>query len=140
MLLYFIYLYTHFFPLKLNNYSAFYFWHRRYRRLPPSGSKQEKQNFVTNIKSGLFIKFEIDWIKNGWNRKVWLLITIFMLLLVNNVLHKMRTRVTNTISLYKLTNALLLLICFKLVMKSMKIVNFKIYFHFSKNIFGMLKT
>ena len=32
-----------------------------------------------------------------------------------------RTRVTNTISLYKLTNALLSLICFKLVMKSMKV-------------------
>ena len=39
--------------------------------------------------------------------------------------------------LYKLTNALLLLICFKLVMKSKKSI---IYFHFSKNIFGMLKT
>ena len=34
---------------------------------------------------------------------------------------KMRTQVTNTISLYKLTNALLLLICFKLLMKSMKL-------------------
>ena len=29
--------------------------------------------------------------------------------------------VTNTISLYKLTHALLLLLCFKLVMKSMKL-------------------
>ena len=34
---------------------------------------------------------------------------------------KLRTQVTKTISLYKLTNALLLLICFKLFMKSMKI-------------------
>ena len=32
-----------------------------------------------------------------------------------------RTQVSNTISLYKLTNTLLLLICFKLVMKSMKL-------------------
>ena len=45
----------------------------------------------------------------------------FMLLLVNNVVQKMRTQVTNIMSLYKLTNALLLLICFKLVMKSMKL-------------------
>ena len=49
------------------------------------------------------------------------MITIFMLLLVNNVVQKTRTQVTNTISLYKLTNALLLLICFKLFMKSMKL-------------------
>ena len=33
---------------------------------------------------------------------------------------KMRTPVTNTISLYKLTNVLLLFICFKLVMTLMK--------------------
>ena len=56
----------------------------------------------------------------------------FMVLLVNNGVQKMCTQVTNTISFYKLTNALLLLICFKLVMKSMKFVNFKIFFHFSK--------
>ena len=49
-------------------------------------------------------------------------ITTFMLLLVNNVVQKIR--VTNTISLYKLTNAFLLLICFKLVMKSMKLCQF----------------
>ena len=36
-----------------------------------------------------------------WSRKVLLWITIFMLLLVNNVVQKMRTQVTNTISLYK---------------------------------------
>ena len=35
--------------------------------------------------------------------------------------HKTRTQVTNTISLYKLTSARLLLICFKLVIKSMKL-------------------
>ena len=47
----------------------------------------------------------------GWIRKVLLWITIFMLLLVNNVVQKGRTRVTNTISLYKLF--FLLFICFK---------------------------
>ena len=36
-----------------------------------------------------------------------------MLLLVNNVVQKMRTQVNNTISLYKLTNALLSLIFFQ---------------------------
>ena len=39
-----------------------------------------------------------------WSRKVLLLITIFMLLLVNNDVQKIRTRVTNTISSYRLTN------------------------------------
>ena len=39
-----------------------------------------------------------------------------MLMLVNNAVQKMRKRVTNTISLYKLTNVLLLFICFKLVL------------------------
>ena len=39
----------------------------------------------------------------------------------HNVIQKMRTQVTNTISLYKLINALLLLMCFKLVIKSMKL-------------------
>ena len=39
----------------------------------------------------------------------------------HNVVQKMRSQVTNTISLYKLTNALFLLICFKLIMKSMKV-------------------
>ena len=43
---------------------------------------------------------------------------------VNNVVQKKRTRVTNTISLYKLTNILLLFICFKLVMKLMKFCKF----------------
>ena len=43
-----------------------------------------------------------------------------MLLLVNNFVQKMCRRVTNTISLYKLTNVHLLSICFKLVMKFMK--------------------
>ena len=56
-----------------------------------------------------------------WSRKVLLLIMIFMLLLLNNVVQKTRTQVTNTISLYKLAKALLLFICFKIVMKSMKI-------------------
>ena len=37
------------------------------------------------------------------------------------VVQKMRTQVTNTISLYKITNALLLLIFLKLVMKSIKV-------------------
>ena len=45
----------------------------------------------------------------------------FMLLLVNNVGQKMRTHVINIISFYELINALLLLICLKLVMKSMKL-------------------
>ena len=45
----------------------------------------------------------------------------FLLLLANNVVQKMRTEVTNTISLYKLSNALLLLICVKLIIKSMKL-------------------
>ena len=61
----------------------------------------------------------------GSNRKACILIMTFMLLLVNNVVKKMVTRVTNTISLYKLSNVLLSFICFKLV-------NFIIYFHFSK--------
>ena len=43
----------------------------------------------------------------------------------------------NSKSLYKIT---LLLICLNLVMKSIKFVKLKIYFNFSKNIFGMLKT
>ena len=52
----------------------------------------------------------------------------------------MCTQVTNTILLYKLTYALLLLICFKLVMKSMKIIYenlfsfFKKYFSNGKNL------
>ena len=37
---------------------------------------------------------------------------------------KMHTRVTDTISLYKLTNALLLLICFKLVLSFYLTENF----------------
>jgi hypothetical protein len=37
-------------PLKSNQYWAFYLRHRRYRRLPPSGGKQGKLNFVTNKK------------------------------------------------------------------------------------------
>ena len=37
---------------------------------------------------------------------------IFMLLLVNNVIQNMRTRVTNTISLYKLTNIFLIIYLF----------------------------
>ena len=41
-------------------------------------------------------------------------------ILVNNVVQKMRKRVTNTISLYRLTYGLLLFICLKLVMKLMK--------------------
>ena len=45
-----------------------------------------------------------------------------MLLLVNNVVQKMCMQVTNTISLHKLTNAFLLLICFKLAIKSMKVL------------------
>ena len=57
------------------------------------------------------------------DQKGLLLITIFILLLVNNVVQKMQTQVTNTIALYKLINALLLLICFKLVMKSMKFLS-----------------
>ena len=40
----------------------------------------------------------------------------FYVLLVNNAVQKMRKWVTNTISLYKLTNVLLLFICFKLVL------------------------
>ena len=59
----------------------------------------------------------------------------FMLLLVNNAVQKMRTRVTNTINLYKLTNALFLLICFKLVMKLIIFVNFYNLFRFFKKIF-----
>ena len=43
-----------------------------------------------------FILYDLD--PNGWNRRVWLLITIFMLLLVNNVVQKMNMQVTNTIS------------------------------------------
>ena len=44
-----------------------------------------------------------------------------MFLFVNNVVPQMRKRVTNnTISLYKLTNVLLLFICFKLVIKWIK--------------------
>ena len=43
----------------------------------------------------------------------------FYVVVVKQCRTGMRTQVTNTISLYKLTNALLLLICFKLVMKSM---------------------
>ena len=39
----------------------------------------------------------------------------FYVLLVNNVMQKMRRRVTKTIFLYKLTNFLLLFICFKLL-------------------------
>ena len=46
---------------------------------------------------------------------------------------------TNTKSLYKSTNAFLIFICFKLVMKLMNFINSIIYFHFSKNIFSMLK-
>ena len=46
-------------PLKSNLYWAFYFWLRHYRLLPPSGSKQEKLNFVTNK------EFEIYRIKNA---------------------------------------------------------------------------
>ena len=75
--------------------------------------------FLTNILYPKTTNFNFD--INRWNRRVWLLITIFMLLLVNNVVQKMRTQVINTISLYKLTNALLLLICFKLVIKTMKL-------------------
>ena len=45
----------------------------------------------------------------------------FYVVVVKQCRTGMRTQVTNTISLYKLTNALLLLICFKLVMKSMKL-------------------
>ena len=41
----------------------------------------------------------------------------FYVLFVNNVEQKMRRRVTNPLSLYKLTNALLLFICFKLIFK-----------------------
>ena len=52
---------------------------------------------------------------------------------------EMRRWVTNTISLYKLTNVLFLFIYFKLVMKFIHFVNFIIYFQFSKNIFSMLK-
>ena len=58
----------------------------------------------------LFLQSCVRW----WSRKLLLLITFFRLLLVNFVVQKMRTQVTNTISIYKLTNALLLLICFKL--------------------------
>ena len=61
---------TYFFPYKSNHYWEFYFWQSRYRRLPPSGGKQEKLNFVTNTKSGLFIKFEIDSIKNAPSRSI----------------------------------------------------------------------
>ena len=43
------------------------------------------------------------------------------------------------IPLYKLTNVLLLFICFKFVMKFMRFC-FIIYFNFKKNIFIMLKT
>ena len=39
-------------------------------------------------------------------RKASIWLTTFMLLLVNNAVQKMRTQVTYTISLYKLTNAL----------------------------------
>ena len=46
---------------------------------------------------------------------------------------KMRRRVTNTISLYKLTNVHLSFICFKLVIVR-NFVDFIIYFHLKKNI------
>ena len=51
----------------------------------------------------------------GWIRKVLLWITIFILMLVNNVQQKVRTRFTNTIYLYKFTIVFLLFISFKLV-------------------------
>ena len=44
----------------------------------------------------------------------------FYVKFVNNVVQKLRRRVTNTISLYDLTNVLSLFICFKLVMKLIK--------------------
>ena len=44
----------------------------------------------------------------------------FYVVVGKNVLQKMRRQVTNTISLYKLSNVVLLFICFKLVMKLMK--------------------
>ena len=61
----------------------------------------------------------------------------FMMLLVNNVVQKMRTRVTNTISLYKLTNILLLFICFtfKLVKKLTKFFKFYNLFTFFNKLF-----
>ena len=43
-----------------------------------------------------------------------------MMLLVNNVVEKMRRRVTNTISLYSLNNDLLLFICFKRIVHELK--------------------
>ena len=55
-------------PIKSNHNWAFYFWHRRYRRLPPSGGKQEQLNFITNKIFGLFMKFEIYWMKNASSR------------------------------------------------------------------------
>ena len=55
-----------------------------------------------------------------------------MLLLVNNVVQKMRMQVTNTISLYKLTNALLLL---KVVMESMKVLIFLKFIYIFRKIF-----
>ena len=54
---------------------------------------------------------------------------------VINVVQKMRTQVTNTISLYKLINAHLLLIYFKLVMKSMKLCQFQNLFSLFKKYF-----
>ena len=58
-----------------------------------------------------------------------------MLLLVNNVVQKMRRRVINTLSLYKLTYVLLLFICFM----SGNLRSFIIYLHFQKNISSILK-
>ena len=55
-----------------------------------------------------------SWAHNWMDQKGMNLNHDFYLLLVNNVLQKMRRWVTNTISLYKLTNVLLLSICFKL--------------------------
>ena len=44
----------------------------------------------------------------------------YIVIALNNVVQKMRTRVTNIISIYKLINVILIFICFKLVMKLMK--------------------
>ena len=57
----------------------------------------------------------------------------FYVVVGKNVVQKMRRQVTNTISLDKFTNVLLLFICFELV-------NFKIYFHFSKKYFQYVKN
>ena len=53
---------------------------------------------------------------------------------------EMRTRVTNTISLYKLSNVLLFFICFRLVIKLRYFVNLIFILIFQKNIPSMLKT